>query len=316
VRPATEAEIAAFAGPEAAAMLVADDGAPAGRALVADGVLLTLDVARGGDAVAAVLVRAAEEQARRGGATTLRIGAAADPALLAALGYRETGEGFAKALPPPIARRAPVDGLYGRRRVHGHRLPEGYGAYALDLAQPYGAALFGPVHAVRLEVGFGGGEHLLHEARRHPDVGHIGAEPFESGIRGMVDTMRAEGIRNLRLFNGDARRVLEWLPPGALDRIDVLYPDPWHKQRHWKRRFISADGLDRLARVLRPGGTVRVASDIAGYVEWTRAHVAAHPAFTLSGDSAEPWEGWPGTRYEDKARREGRASRYLTLRRT
>lgn len=317
---------------DAGALLVAEDGSIAGYAVVfaESGFLdfVAVRPERRREGIARALLAAGEERARRAGAREMRLITSAamteSLCLYRDLGYRETErreEGgvshvfFGKPLPPALARRPPVDGLYGRRRVHGHRVPEAYEDHAIDLAQPFNRGLFGMVRAVRLEVGFGGGEHLLHEARRCPDVGHIGAEPFESGIRGMVATMQAEGIGNVRLFNGDARRILEWLPPGSLDRVDVLYPDPWHKQRHWKRRFISADSLDRLARVLPRGRMVRVASDIPAYVEWTRAHVAAHHAFDLDGDEATPWDGWPGTRYEVKARREGRSSRYLTLRR-
>ncbi|WP_420393586.1 GNAT family N-acetyltransferase [Acuticoccus sp.] len=281
-----------------------------------------------GTGVGSALLARAEREARRQGAHRMTLYTSArlpaNLAFYAAHGYHETHRTgmsavervhLAKALPPPSAQKAAVDALYGRRRVHGHRPHPAYDRLALDLAAPADlSALFGD-REVRVEVGFGGGEHLLHHARTSPDVGLIGVEPFETGMMRTAAAVEAEGLANVRLHMGDARRVLEWLPSASVTRVDVLYPDPWHKQRHWKRRFISVDGLDRLARVVAPGGTVRLASDIQAYVDWTRAHVAAHPAFALECDAADPWEGWPGTRYEAKALREGRIPRYLTLRR-
>jgi tRNA (guanine-N7-)-methyltransferase len=132
--------------------------------------------------------------------------------------------------------------------------------------------------------------------------------------------IEAGGLRNVRLSADEATEVLDWLPPAALDRVDLLYPDPWPKQRHFKRRFVSAENLARLARVLRAGGTFRFASDIASYVEWTLRHVTDCPDFAWTAERADdwrrPWPGWPGTRYEAKARREGRLPTYLTFRRT
>lgn len=287
---------------------------------------------RQGAGIGPRLVAAAEARARRAGArrmtlyTHLRMDE--NRALYPRLGYRESGRTtadgvarvhFEKPLGPVVARKAPVEGLFGRRRVHGHGAGPAYALYALDLDVPAPSVpqrLFAhPVRTLRLEVGFGAGEHLLAHARGAPDVGLVGVEPFESGMMRAVRALAAEGLTNVRLHLGDARRVLDWLPPGTLERVDVLYPDPWPKSRHWKRRFISREGLDRLARALTGGGVVRFASDIAGYVDWTRAHVADHPAFEMTRDSAEPWPGWPGTRYEAKALREGRAPRYLDLHR-
>ncbi|WP_245943831.1 GNAT family N-acetyltransferase [Acuticoccus kandeliae] len=274
------------------------------------------------------LLAAAEERLRREGATLVTLHTNAkmtgNIVLYPRLGYRETGRHaeagfnrvyFEKVLPPAIAVKSTVEGLYGRRRVHGHKADPTYDRFAIDPDIPFAEqTLFArPVETLRMEVGFGGGEHLLDHARRAPEIGLIGVEPFESGMMKAVRIVEAEGIDNLRLYMGDARRILEWVPEGALDRVDVLYPDPWPKRKHWKRRFISIDGLDRLARAVRPGGSVRFASDIPSYVAWTRAHVAAHPDFTLASDTTEPYPGWPGTRYEAKAFREGRTPRYLTL---
>lgn len=277
--------------------------------------------------VGQALMRHVERQARRDGArmltlyTTARVPRNHD--FYRRLGFHEARRSgmsqfervhFEKPL-IGRAQKAPVDGLYGRRRTHGHKVDPAYARLALDLGTPADeAALFGG-RPLRLEVGFGGGEHLLHHARTAPEIGLIGVEPFETGMMRTAAAIEAEGLANVRLYMGDARRVLDWLPEAALERVDVLYPDPWHKQRHWKRRFISADGLDRLARAVRPGGEIRFASDIKPYVEWTRAHVRAHPHIVLEEDRAEPWPHWPGTRYEAKALREGRTPRYITLRR-
>ncbi len=187
----------------------------------------------------------------------------------------------------------------------------------LDLAQPPPQELQRlfevPVDTVRLEIGFGGGEHLLHAARSNPAIGFIGVEPFESGLAKAVTAIAREGLRNIRLYDQDAALVLDWLPPGSIARIDLLFPDPWPKKRHWKRRFVSQANLDRIARCLSTGGTFRFASDVEDYAEWTRAEVAKHGRLKATRDSAEPWEDWPGTRYEAKAMRQDRGAAYLTF---
>jgi tRNA (guanine-N7-)-methyltransferase len=174
------------------------------------------------------------------------------------------------------------------------------------------------VDAVAMEIGFGGGEHLLDEARRLPATGFIGIEPFENGLAKAITVIGREEIRNVRLFDRDATLLLDWLPAESLIRVDLLYPDPWPKRRHWKRRFVNAENLERLARCLLPGGCFRFASDVDDYVEWTLAEVARHGAFVLAADGREarqPWEDWPGTRYERKALAEGRRPSYLVFRR-
>src|SRR5690606_35318145 len=122
---------------------------------------------------------------------------------------------------------------------------------------------------VRLEIGFGGGEHLHHRAGRMPHAGFIGVEPFVNGMAKLRARLAAEPRPNIRVYGDDATRLLDWLPDASVAGIDLLYPDPWPKKRHWKRRFVSAANLDRFARVLRPGGAFRFASDIDGYVNWT-----------------------------------------------
>jgi tRNA (guanine-N7-)-methyltransferase len=219
--------------------------------------------------------------------------------------------------------------FFGRRR--GRPLRERQAALtetllprlAIDLAAPPPddvRALFPvPVDAVRMEIGFGGGEHLMHEASAAPTTGFIGCEPFVAGMAKALAAIEAAGLGNVRLHADDATAVLEWLPAGSLSRVDLLYPDPWPKKRHWKRRFVSPAMLDRLARVLRPGAEFRFASDIDTYVDWTLAHGRDHPAFAWTAATADdwrrPWAGWPGTRYEAKAVAEGRRPAYLTFRR-
>jgi tRNA (guanine-N7-)-methyltransferase len=173
---------------------------------------------------------------------------------------------------------------------------------------------------VALEIGFGGGEHLVASAAAAPAAGFIGVEPFVNGMASAVAAIHDRGLTNVRLFAGEAAGLIDWLPPASLDRVDLLYPDPWPKKRHWKRRFVSRENLDRLARVLRPGGAFRFASDIASYVEWTLFHTLRHPAFEWTAGRADDWRkpfpGWPGTRYEVKALAAGRTPTYLKFRRS
>ncbi len=192
---------------------------------------------------------------------------------------------------------------------------------SLDLTNPAPSTLADlfdvPVKTVCLEVGFGGGEHLLHRARENPEVGFIGVEPFVGSMAKVVTAVTDEGLRNIRLYDDDAVNVLNWLPAASIDMVYQLYPDPWPKKRHWKRRFINEANLDRYARVLKPGHEFRFASDIDTYVDWTLRHCRDHAAFEWTAQSAEdwktPWANWPGTRYEAKAIREGRIGRYLTF---
>jgi len=176
-----------------------------------------------------------------------------------------------------------------------------------------------PVKAVCLEIGFGGGEHLVHEARTCPEIGFIGVEPFLNGMAKAVASIVDAGLENVRLFAGDASILLDWLPPASLRRIDLLYPDPWPKKRHWKRRFVSPQNLDRFERTLVSGGIFRFASDIESYVEWTLVHCLKRPDFEWTAVCADDWRkpypGWPGTRYEAKALVAGRVPAYLEFRR-
>ena len=175
-----------------------------------------------------------------------------------------------------------------------------------------------PVDSIRLEVGFGGGEHLLHEAARFPHTGFIGVEPFVNGMAKMVAALNREPLRNLRLFDEDAALLLDWLPEQSVSGMDLLYPDPWHKSRHHKRRFVSPANLEKMKRVLKPDALFRFASDIDAYVNWTLQHVETAGSFEFTAETADDWrkpyQDWPGTRYEAKAFREGRTPAYLTFR--
>jgi len=230
----------------------------------------------------------------------------------------------AKIPDSPAARR-----FFGRRK--GHRLRAHQAELietllprlALDLRQPAAeplTALFPvPVTEVRLEIGFGGGEHLIAEAGRNPHIGFLGCEPFVNGMAKALAAIEAQGSRNVRLHLGDAVPVLSWLPPASLAGVDLLYPDPWPKRRHWKRRLIQDDTVAAMARVLRPGGLFRFASDSADYAAWTLLRFLRAPDFVWTAERADDWrKPWPDfldTRYHRKATREGRAPTYLVFRR-
>ena len=218
--------------------------------------------------------------------------------------------------------------FFGRRKGHPLRprqaalmetlLPK----LAIELGTPpptdLGKLFPAAVDGVRLEIGFGGGEHLIAQAEQHPHTGFIGVEPFVNGMAKALAAIEAKQLANIRLHFGDATFLLEWLPPATLARVDLIYPDPWPKRRHWKRRFVQDRSVAEIARVLRPGGEFRFASDIPDYAAWTLAHVLRSPAFTWTAERADDWrQPWPGfvrTRYEAKAKREGRVPCYLIFR--
>jgi tRNA (guanine-N7-)-methyltransferase len=174
-----------------------------------------------------------------------------------------------------------------------------------------------PVREVRLEIGFGGAEHLLAAARAEPDVGFMGCEPFVNGMVKALAVIEAEGLANIRLWDEDASLLLPRLPDGSLARVDLFYPDPWPKRRQRKRRFVSPATLGQIARVLRPGGQFRFASDIDDYVGWTLARLAGEPRLRWQPASASDWrqpfDGWVRTRYEAKALKAGRRASYLRV---
>ncbi len=173
-------------------------------------------------------------------------------------------------------------------------------------------AIFGDQRPLWLEVGFGGGEHLVAQAEANPGVGLIGCEPFVNGTAQALGRIEAAGVANVRLHPGDARDLIELLPAGALSRVFLLYPDPWPKSRHHARRFVNAETLDALARAMAPGAELRLATDMDAYVGHALEAVAAHGGFAeIERDHGRPWPGWQPTRYEIKAVAAGRVPQYL-----
>jgi len=189
----------------------------------------------------------------------------------------------------------------------------------LDVEALRQGRLFADARELWLEIGFGGGEHLLARALERPDVGFIGCEPFVNGVAKLLAGVEAQGLQNIRVAMGDATALFETVPDAALSRIYLLYPDPWPKRRQHKRRFVSERSVATLARVLRTGGEVRFATDIDDYAGWTLRRFLASPGFVWTARTADdwraPWAGWTPTRYEAKARAAGRGSAYLTFRR-
>lgn len=175
----------------------------------------------------------------------------------------------------------------------------------LDLTQFAGKPLW-------LEIGFGGGEHLVHMAATYPNIGMIGCEPFVNGIAMLLGKIRAADVTNLVIHPGDVRDLFDVLPAASIDKAFLNYPDPWPKARHHRRRFVTSGYLAGLARVLKPGAEFRVATDIPDYVRQTLEEVP-QAGFTLQDQGATPWSDWLSTRYEQKALREGRAPYYLTF---
>lgn len=235
---------------------------------------------------------------------------------------------MASTTPPDLPRR----NFYGRR--HGKTLkqaqrryleedlaalapgPVGWaenpGRCPLDLAGRFGG------RPVWLEVGFGGGEHLVHQAALHPEAAIIGAEPFINGVAMLLGKIRKAGLTNVAIHPGDARDLMDVLPTASVARAFLLYPDPWPKKKHHRRRFVTPEHLEPLARVLAPGAEFRVATDISDYVRQTLEEVPKAGFAWLAegpGDWRRPWDDWISTRYEQKALREGRVPHYLTFRR-
>lgn len=175
------------------------------------------------------------------------------------------------------------------------------------------------VREVWLEIGFGGGEHLLWQARHNPDVGIIGAEPFEDGVVKVLTAIEDERLGNVLVHADDARALLRWLPDASISRAFVLFPDPWPKRRHLKRRLVNAHFLGLLAHVMRPDGELRIGTDIGDYARTILMSFQQSGAFEWRARSPADWRvrptDWPSTRYEEKAIREGRRCYYLCFRR-
>ncbi|MBP2430853.1 tRNA (guanine-N7-)-methyltransferase [Bradyrhizobium japonicum] len=219
--------------------------------------------------------------------------------------------------------------FFGRRKGHKLRphqadlidtlLPH----LAVDISAPAPEALTAlfddGIENVRLEIGFGGGEHLIAEALAFPTTGFIGCEPYVNGMAKILTQIEALNIGNIRLFAGDAAELLAWAPPRSLARIDLIHPDPWPKRRHWKRRFVQDATVTAMMRLLPPGGEFRFVSDIDDYCAWTLAHLMRSPDFAWLAERAidwqQPWPNYTMTRYGAKAEREGRKAAYLRFRR-
>lgn len=227
------------------------------------------------------------------------------------------------------AAERPATAFFGRRK--GHRLRARQAGLiadllprlALDIETPAAsdpASLFAaPVDDARLEIGFGGGEHLVAEALANPRTGFIGCEPYVNGMAKILALIEEKAVSNIRLFAGDALTLLGWLPPSALSRIDLIHPDPWPKRRHWKRRFVQPATLAAMARALDEAGELRFVTDIDDYAAWTLALIAPTPDFAWTAERADdwriPWPGFTATRYGRKAAREGRRAVYLIFQR-
>ncbi len=215
----------------------------------------------------------------------------------------------------PAGRRV----LHGRRR--GRRLRAGRRELVERLLPALDIPPDGPVaplslfpdgtEDVWLEIGFGAGEHLAWQALRNPTVGMIGCEPFMNGVARLLSAVSESGLRNVRVFRDDARLLLARLPDASLGRVFVLFPDPWPKTRHHKRRLISEAVLEELARIMRGGAQLRVATDDPDHLEWVIEHLEGQASFEENLRSGVRPPDWPPTRYERKAEAAGRASRFL-----
>ncbi len=224
--------------------------------------------------------------------------------------------------------RPPDRRLYGRRK--GHDLTPRRQALIDDLlpglrpviAADGTVALGGPRPGhdrLWLEIGFGGGEHLAWQARHHPDVTVIGAEPYLNGVASLLAAIDDDSLGNVRIVDDDVRPLLDALPPACLERIFVLFPDPWPKARHHKRRIVNAASVARFAELLVDGGELRLATDIMDYARWMMAATWPHPDLAWTARGPADWRArppdWPQTRYEAKAEKAGRTPVYLTFRR-
>lgn len=216
--------------------------------------------------------------------------------------------------------------FFGRRKGRALKpsqqvlLEERLPALAIDpaaLPSDPGQVFDPPAADLWLEIGFGAGEHLADQAARHPHVGMLGCEPYINGVVKLIRAAEAANLSNIRIFPDDARLLLDALPDACLGRVFVLFPDPWPKTRHHARRFIGPENLPRLARVLRPGGELRCATDHPGYLDWMLFHIRRHPAFDWTARRPADWRerptDQPATRYETKAL--AGQPHYLTFRR-
>jgi tRNA (guanine-N7-)-methyltransferase len=182
-----------------------------------------------------------------------------------------------------------------------------------------GAAFIAPKRPVWLEIGFGGGEHLAAQAECHPEISLIGCEVFQPGIAKLLAHIELRHLDNIRIFTEDARLMIAALPPSSIDRVFIMFPDPWPKRRHENRRLVSCETLDALAAVMTDGSELRLATDDSNYLVWMLERLTEHPFFEWLVRGPCDWRNrpgdWPPTRYEEKARAAGRAPNFLRLRR-
>jgi tRNA (guanine-N7-)-methyltransferase len=204
-----------------------------------------------------------------------------------------------------------------KERLIGELLPLIRVDLAKDAPCPLTALFPVSVKEVWLEIGFGSGEHLSWQAERHHDIGLIGCEPFINGMGTLLGAIDERGIRSIRVHDGDAREVLSWLPDRSIGRIFLLFPDPWPKRRQQKRRLLAAETVSAFARVLKPGGVLRFASDSGDYAAQALVITRQRGAFIWRAERAADWRerpvDWPETRYERKALSEGRKPIYLSF---
>ncbi|CUH68261.1 tRNA (guanine-N(7)-)-methyltransferase [Thalassovita gelatinovora] len=228
--------------------------------------------------------------------------------------------------------RAPWRNFYGR--IHGKTLNQAQKDYLVEDLAALSPGAIGwednpdraPIEMAQrfhgkpvwLEIGFGGGEHLVHMGESYPEVEIIGCEPFINGVAMLLGKIRRLGTQNVAVHPGDVRDLFDVLPDQSIDRAFLLYPDPWPKKRHHRRRFVTPEYLTPLHRVLKPGSIFRVATDIPDYVRQTMEEVPKAGFEWLAegpDDWRKPWQDWISTRYEQKALREGRVPHYMTFRR-
>lgn len=219
-----------------------------------------------------------------------------------------------------VEKKTPPDfKFYGR--IKGVRLSDRQSRLVQDLLPKVRLDLNRPLadspDDVWLEIGFGGGEHLAFQAVNNPQITFIGAEPFVNGVAKLLVAIEENKIGNLTVHDGDVRVLLPNIPDNSLSRLFLLYPDPWHKQRHQKRRMVNEQTISHFFRMLKPGGIFRFASDIEDYVYWTVSVVKKHGGFRFSGETVKDWrqppDDWHRTRYEAKALREGRTPSYISF---
>ena len=192
-------------------------------------------------------------------------------------------------------------------------------AYFAGSSPISGAETVAPQGGIWLEVGFGAGEHLAAQAEAHPEIGFIGCEPFINGVATLLTQIDSRRLPNIRIFTDDARMLIDRMADGVLGRVFILFPDPWYKARHARRRFIAGDTLDALARVMSDGAELRVATDNMVFLRWALAALIEHEDFDWCAEKAEDWRvrpaDQPATRYEEKARAKGVSSAFLVFRR-